>query len=170
MRHWRRELHNRPARACATAFPRRVLYSRGTPGMMMPVTPTAMGAASFSAQHRAGKPSTRAYRGCGDQPVRGPTEGVVKLRDHDHRFAGIAQVGPARGAATYAQGPRGATLPAMSKKPTFRGRVLSPSELKQIRREIEGFETIDVIDDDMRELIEQQWPDLAGKLPPRKPS
>jgi hypothetical protein len=34
MRHWRRELRNTSARTCATAFPRRVLYSRGTPGMM----------------------------------------------------------------------------------------------------------------------------------------
>jgi hypothetical protein len=56
----------------------------------------------------------------------------------------------------------------MSKKPTFRGRVLSPGEMKQLRREVEGFDTIDVIDDEMRELIEREWPDLAGKLRPRK--
>ena len=55
-------------------------------------------------------------------------------------------------------------------KPLFRGRVLSQAELEQIRREVEGFDTIDLIDDEMRELIESQWPDLASKLPPRRPS
>lgn len=54
--------------------------------------------------------------------------------------------------------------------PTFRGRVLSPAELDLIRQQVEGFDSIDVIDDEMRALIESQWPDLASKLPPREPS
>jgi hypothetical protein len=58
----------------------------------------------------------------------------------------------------------------MSKKPMFRGRVLSRGELKLIREEVESFDAIDVVDDEMRELIEREWPDLAVKLPPRKPS
>ena len=46
---WHRELDNTSARTCATAFPRRVLYSRGTPGIMSRSLPTAMGAVtSFS--------------------------------------------------------------------------------------------------------------------------
>jgi len=56
------------------------------------------------------------------------------------------------------------------KKPTFRGRVLSQAELDQIRREVEGFDWIDVIEDEMRALIETQWPDLVAKLPPRRPN
>jgi len=56
------------------------------------------------------------------------------------------------------------------KKPTFRGRALSQAELQLIRRELEGFDSIDVIDDEMRALIETQWPDLIAKLPPRKPN
>jgi len=36
------------------------------------------------------------------------------------------------------------------KKPTFRGRVLSQAELDQIRREVEGFDSINVIDEEMR--------------------
>lgn len=58
----------------------------------------------------------------------------------------------------------------MARKPTFRGRILLPGELKQIRREVESFDTIDLIDDEMRELIEREMPDLVSKLPPRKPS
>ncbi len=34
-------------------------------------------------------------------------------------------------------------------------------------RHVESFDMIEEIDDDMRELIEAQWPDLAHKLPPR---
>jgi len=56
------------------------------------------------------------------------------------------------------------------KKPTFRGRVLSRAELDLIRREVEDFDTIDVIDDEMRALIESPWPRLVAKPPPRKPS
>src|SRR5262249_49872392 len=59
---------------------------------------------------------------------------------------------------------------AAMKKPTFRGRALSQAELQLIRREVEGFDSIDVIDDEMRALIETQWPDLIAKLPPRKPN
>jgi hypothetical protein len=56
------------------------------------------------------------------------------------------------------------------KLPTFRGRVLSRAELRQIRRQVEEFDSIDVIDDDMRELIEREFPDLTPKLPPKRPS
>jgi hypothetical protein len=58
----------------------------------------------------------------------------------------------------------------MARKPrtTFRGRKLSDAELREIRKQVEGFDSIDVIDDEMRELIESQWPDLLHKLPPRR--
>jgi hypothetical protein len=55
----------------------------------------------------------------------------------------------------------------MTGKPTLYGRALSPDELAAIRAHVESFDTIEVIDDDMRALIEGQWPDLVGKLPLR---
>ncbi len=55
----------------------------------------------------------------------------------------------------------------MALKSTFRGRVLSEDDLKWIRREIECLDGIDVIDDELRELIESQWPDPVVKLPPQ---
>jgi len=70
--------------------------------------------------------------------------------------------------SVYAQ-PR-ACYHADMKKPTFHGRVLSQPELNQIRREVEGFDSIHVIDDEMRALIETQWPHLVAKLPPRRPN
>jgi hypothetical protein len=33
--------------------------------------------------------------------------------------------------------------------------------------QFEEFDTIEAIDDDMRALIEGEWPDLVGKLPPK---
>jgi hypothetical protein len=57
----------------------------------------------------------------------------------------------------------------MARKPptTFRGRVLSAAELREIRKQVEEFDSIEAIDDEMRALIEDEWPDLAHKLPPR---
>ena len=55
----------------------------------------------------------------------------------------------------------------MARKPTLHGRELWPDDLKAIREQIEVFDTIEHIDDDMRALIEQQWPNLVAKLPVR---
>jgi hypothetical protein len=40
-------------------------------------------------------------------------------------------------------------------------------ELERIRRMIEEFESIEAIDDEMRDLVEKHWPWLVEKLPPR---
>jgi hypothetical protein len=47
----------------------------------------------------------------------------------------------------------------------FRGRVLSAEELAGIRREIESFDAIEMLDDRNAALIIRNWPDLAAKLP-----
>jgi hypothetical protein len=63
----------------------------------------------------------------------------------------------------------GAEEEAMTdKKPILEGRELSEFELAQIRRQIESVETIDVVSDEMRALIEQQWPHLLVKIRPAK--
>jgi hypothetical protein len=48
------------------------------------------------------------------------------------------------------------------------GRPLSPEELEQLRIEIEAFDSIDHITDDVRELVQRNWPQLLSKLPPEK--
>ena len=53
-------------------------------------------------------------------------------------------------------------------KPMFQGRELSPAELEQIRQQIESFDSIAVISDEMRDLIASQWPHLLAKLTPPK--
>lgn len=55
----------------------------------------------------------------------------------------------------------------MSNKSTFRGYPLSAADLKWIRGQIERLDGINAVDDELRELVESQWPDLAVKLLPR---
>ena len=50
----------------------------------------------------------------------------------------------------------------------FRGRVLSADELAATRREIQSFDSMEAIDDEMRALILRNWPDVAAKLPPEQ--
>jgi len=54
----------------------------------------------------------------------------------------------------------------MSAKPSLNGRELSDDELERIRGEIERFDTICVIDDEVRKLVASEWPHLLAKLPP----
>jgi hypothetical protein len=56
-----------------------------------------------------------------------------------------------------------------SRRPIFRGYVMTPARLKRLRKELLEFEQITELSDDMRELIEKQWPELAHKLPPKTP-
>ena len=56
----------------------------------------------------------------------------------------------------------------MTKRPMLDGRELSEAELAQIRRQIESLETIDAVSNEMRALIEQQWPHLLAKIRPAK--
>ena len=58
------------------------------------------------------------------------------------------------------------------KKSTARmvaGRLMTPAEINQLRRHIAGFDHIDSISDDMREIIESEFPELVHKLPPKRP-
>jgi hypothetical protein len=43
----------------------------------------------------------------------------------------------------------------------------SPADLKRLHKELLEFEHIDFISDEMRAVIEDEWPELAHKLPPK---
>jgi hypothetical protein len=51
----------------------------------------------------------------------------------------------------------------------FDGRIITSDEIEQTHKEVLEFEQIDAISDPMRELIEDLWPELVYKLPPKKP-
>ena len=52
----------------------------------------------------------------------------------------------------------------MSAKPTLNGRELSNDELERIRADIERFDTICVIDDEVRKLVSSQWMSALDQL------
>jgi hypothetical protein len=46
------------------------------------------------------------------------------------------------------------------------GRPLTAEELELIRQQIESMDDITAIDDEMRGIVERNWPHLLSKLPP----
>ena len=46
--------------------------------------------------------------------------------------------------------------------------LLTERDLQDIRAQLEAFKTVTAISEEMRDVIETEWPDLAAKLlPPR---
>jgi hypothetical protein len=50
------------------------------------------------------------------------------------------------------------------------GRIMLPDELDRIHKGLLEFERIESVSDEIRELIEEVWPELVHKLPPNKSS
>jgi hypothetical protein len=48
------------------------------------------------------------------------------------------------------------------------GRPLSPEDLERIRLEIESFDDITAVDDEIRGIVKRNWPHLLAKLPPER--
>ena len=42
---------------------------------------------------------------------------------------------------------------------------LSPEDLERIRMEIEAFDNIEAVDDEIRGIVARNWPHLLAKLP-----
>jgi hypothetical protein len=49
----------------------------------------------------------------------------------------------------------------------FESRSMTSADLERVHKEILGFERIEVVSDPMRALIEELWPELVPKLPPK---
>jgi hypothetical protein len=47
------------------------------------------------------------------------------------------------------------------------GCPLSPEELELIRKQIEAMDDITAIDNEVRGIVERNWPHRVAKLPPR---
>jgi len=75
--------------------------------------------------------------------------------------------------ARRAVAPSGAGPTAMTKKKpryesrVFDGRIIHSAEIERIHREVLDFKHIEAVSEPMRELIEDLWPELANKLPPK---
>lgn len=48
----------------------------------------------------------------------------------------------------------------------YKGHVLEPDQLEELRVHLEEFGTIDHVDAELRGIIERNWPHLVAKLPP----
>jgi hypothetical protein len=47
------------------------------------------------------------------------------------------------------------------------GKVMMPADLKRLHKYMLEIERIDHVSDEMRAVVEQEWPELAHKLPPK---
>jgi hypothetical protein len=48
-------------------------------------------------------------------------------------------------------------------------KVMMPADQKRLHKYMLDVEHIGIISDEMREVVEELWPELAHKLPPKKP-
>ena len=48
------------------------------------------------------------------------------------------------------------------------GKVMMSADLKRLHKYMLDVEHIGIISDEMREVVEELWPELAHKLPPKK--
>jgi hypothetical protein len=59
----------------------------------------------------------------------------------------------------------------MTKKPvkryTIDGKPMTPDDLRRLHEYLIDMEVISVISDEMRIVIENEWPELVHKLPPK---
>jgi hypothetical protein len=49
------------------------------------------------------------------------------------------------------------------------GKVMMPTDLKRLHKYMLEVEHIDLISNEMRAVLESEWPELAHKLVPKKP-
>jgi hypothetical protein len=49
------------------------------------------------------------------------------------------------------------------------GQVMMPADLRRLHKYMLDIEHIDHISDEMRAVVESEWPELVHKLPPKKP-
>jgi hypothetical protein len=48
-------------------------------------------------------------------------------------------------------------------------KVMMPADLKRLHKYMLDIEGVDAISGEMRVVVEELWPELAHKLPPKKP-
>ena len=49
------------------------------------------------------------------------------------------------------------------------GQIMMQADLERLHKYMLEIEGVDAISDEMRALVESEWPELAHKLPPKKP-
>ena len=65
-------------------------------------------------------------------------------------------------------GPRARYQPSYSPR-VVDGKIMTPADLRRLHKYMLEIENVTVISDEMRAVVESEWPDLAHKLPLAKP-
>jgi hypothetical protein len=65
-------------------------------------------------------------------------------------------------------GPRTRYQPSYSPR-VVDGKIMTPADLRRLHKYMLEIENVTVISDEMRAVVESEWPDLAHKLPLAKP-
>jgi hypothetical protein len=69
------------------------------------------------------------------------------------------------------RGPSGASLKAVIESPAFASfKVMLQADMERLHQFMLEMEGVRVISDEMRTVIESEWPELMHKLPPREQS
>jgi hypothetical protein len=55
----------------------------------------------------------------------------------------------------------------MKKRYIVDGKPMKPADLKRLHKYLLDMEAISVISDEMRVVVESEWPELVHKLPPK---
>jgi hypothetical protein len=63
----------------------------------------------------------------------------------------------------------GRSLPASYQPRVVGGQVMLQADLERLHKYMVDIEGVEVISDEMRAVVEELWPELTHKLPPRKP-
>src|SRR5258706_15091236 len=48
------------------------------------------------------------------------------------------------------------------------GKIMTPADLRRLHKYMLDIEKVSAISDEMRAIVESEWPELAHKLPPRR--
>jgi hypothetical protein len=48
------------------------------------------------------------------------------------------------------------------------GNIMTPAELRQLHEYLLEMEKVSVISDEVRAIVESEWPELVHKLPPQR--
>ena len=63
-------------------------------------------------------------------------------------------------------GPRARYQPSYSPR-LVDGKIMTPADLRRLHKYMLEIEKVTVISDEMRAVVESEWPELVHKLPPR---
>jgi hypothetical protein len=82
--------------------------------------------------------------------------------------AGLDQIKKTGGIGRAPEEDWGPLMEKPVKRYTVNGKRMTPDDLRRLHDYLADMEAIEVISDEMRIVIESEWPEFVHKLPPRR--